>query len=173
MTFSVRPLTIDDCDELVALRLEALRNDPGMFASSYEDALKRTKKDWQDLLVHGGTRCFGLYDVKKPIGLVSTYIKKDDATNATAGIGMLYIQPEYRGRGLARQLFEQCVSWSMKQHSLKKLVVACRHDNEASRRVIEGSGFVFTHRASRLWPDNVTCDEMWYALDLERLRPAS
>lgn len=165
---SIRQLLEADWEIFASMRLHALQECPSVFSSNYAKEKNYTADDWAGWLKPEGKCVFGLFDKETLIGITGAVTVKQEPTN-----GVLYgsfIQRPYRGRGLSDLFYESRIGWAKDYLPWKKLIVSHRENNEASRRANQRHGFVYTHRASKIWPDGVTCDELCYELDLEKLR---
>jgi RimJ/RimL family protein N-acetyltransferase len=147
-------------------RLQALRTAPGVFATSYEEALAATPEEWQGTVKGPAHQVFGLFDGECLIGITAVFTWREDPSGKTAILAMSFILPEYRGRGLSRLFYEARLDWIRTHPQFKRVVVSHRLSNEVSRRAIQRYGFRPTGHASRTWPDGVSEDEAWYELPI-------
>jgi RimJ/RimL family protein N-acetyltransferase len=147
-------------------RLHALKTAPGVFGSSYETEVDRTAEEWQDGVRGPGHQVFGLFDGEEMIGITAALTWRDDPSGKSAVLAMSFIQPEYRGRGLSKLLYEARLDWIRARRQFKRVVVSHRESNEASRRANQRHGFGPTGRKSKVWPDGTTEDEVLYELRL-------
>jgi GNAT superfamily N-acetyltransferase len=120
-------------------------------------AVPRTLADPADLV-------FGLFDAGHLIGITAVFRSREDPSGETALLGMSFIAPEYRGRGLSRLLYKARLEWIRTKGLFKRVVVSHRASNGASRRAIERHGFLPTRCAARIWPDGITEDEIFYEM---------
>lgn len=109
-----------------------------------------------------------MFDDARLIGITAVFTFNGDSTGQTAILAMSFIDPEYRGRGLSRLLYEARVAWAKAQPNLTRVIVSHRESNEVSRRANQHFGFVYTHTTSRTWPDGVTENELHYELRLDK-----
>ncbi len=172
MTISIRPLNPADLQAFKAMRLKALQSSPGVFLGTYQDAVARPDSEWLDMLDQKGKCVFGLYDSDQIIGITAVFTQKEDPEGKTGVSAMSYIEPEYRGRGLAKLLHEARIAWGIEHLPWKRLVIGHREGNEASCRATMAQGFEFTGKKKITWPDGTEGWDYNYALDLEKLRRA-
>ena len=164
MKMNIRPLLPSEWEMFRDLRLKALKSEPGVFGSTYADAVKRTEADWRALLSPERQQVFGLLDGNTLIGISAVFTSRDD--EATAQLVMHYILPEYRGRKLSRLFYEAGLDWARGRKSFRRVIVAARASNAASNAAMRAAGFQPTHREALTWPDGATEDEIWYELRL-------
>jgi RimJ/RimL family protein N-acetyltransferase len=165
-SISIRALNPAEWAALRDLRLHALQVAPGVFASSYEVEVTRTPEQWQSEISGPAHQIFGLFDEGKLIGITAVFSWREDPSGASALLAMSFIQPEYRGRGLSRLLYKARLDWIRTRPQFKRVVIYHRASNDPSRRAIERHGFRPARRASRLWPDGTTEDEIFYELPI-------
>jgi len=171
MEIALRALAPEDWRALRALRLHALATEPGVFFRHYDEEVGLTDEAWIELATGDDTRCvFGLFDGEQLIGISAVYTDRDDPTGATAGLGMSYVLPAYRRRGLVSRLYEARLDWVRARPRFARAAVGHRSSNDASRRAIERFGFVHTHDIPHRWPDGSEEDDVCYEL---RLRDSS
>jgi RimJ/RimL family protein N-acetyltransferase len=167
----VRPVVVDEWRKLADIRLEALKNHPDVYASTFVRESEFSEAEWQDWLSQNGKCVFGLYDDGVLIGITGVWTHQNDPSGATAVFGASYIRPDYRRRGLSGLLYGARLEWALRNQAWRKVVVAHREGNEASRRANQKSGFKLTHKdVNAQWPDGTFADQCWYQLDLEELR---
>jgi RimJ/RimL family protein N-acetyltransferase len=169
---SLRALTPNDWELFRSARLKALQEHPDVFLRAYEAEAEIAESVWRETLDGKGKCVVGLFDTDRLIGFAGVFPWRDDATGHTGVLGMDYIEPAYRGRGLSRLLYQRRIEWGLNQKHLTRLVISHREGNEASRRANQAFGFEYQGRETIRWPDGTEADRWTYLLDLERLREA-
>lgn len=167
---SIRPLHVDEWERLRDIRLAALKTEPKVFLSGYNDEAGHTPERWQSWLNNPAHCIFGLFRGNDIIGMTSVFTDKSDPSGQTAKLATSFIMPEYRGQGLARTLYEARLQWVAAQPQFKKVIVSHRASNEASRRSNQAWGFKETGRESTTWPDGTVEDDVQYELPVNDLR---
>jgi RimJ/RimL family protein N-acetyltransferase len=163
---TVRALAVSEWELFREFRLTALKEAPGAFATSHADAAKRTPETWQSLVSGPTNQIFGLFDRERLVGITGAFAWPDDRSGETATLVMSYIVPAYRGRSLSRLLYAAALDWARRHPQFRRVVVAMRASNEASRRACEHHGFTPVRTATRTWPDGANEDEIIYELML-------
>ena len=102
---TVRALAVSEWELFREFRLTALKEAPGVFATSHADAAQRTPETWQSLVSGPTNQIFGLFDGERLVGITGAFAWPDDRSGETATLVMSYIVPAYRGRGLSRLLY--------------------------------------------------------------------
>jgi RimJ/RimL family protein N-acetyltransferase len=137
----IRPFDRLEWDIFKSLRLQALRDEPGVFAATYDSAAALSPEEWQDTIQGPGHQVFGLFDGARLIGITAAFTWQEDPSGETALLAMSFIIPEYRGRGLSRLLYQARLDWIRAHSQFKRVVVFHRESNETSRRAIHRHGF--------------------------------
>ena len=166
---TLRPLERSDWRALKDLRLHALRTEPGVFFSSHEREVGASDEVWENLAAGEGVQIFGAFDGTQLVGITGVFPHRHDPTGATAALGMTYLRPEYRGRGLSALFYEARLNWIRTQPRFTRVAVSHRRSNEASRRAIHRARFIATGAEPHTWPDGVIEDEVKYELQLEEV----
>jgi len=167
MNCHIRPLDPSEWEAFKALRLQALKTEPGVFASPYEAEASRPSQDWKDTIAGSPPhQVFGLFDGERLIGITAAFTWRGDPSGESALLAMSYILPEYRGKGLSKLLYDARLAWIRAQPQFKRVVVSHRKSNEVSRKANQRHGFTEIKRAPYTWPDGGIEDEVFYELKL-------
>lgn len=163
--FTIRQLTEDDWLEFSQIRLKALQTDPEVFGSNYEKESKNTESDWRSRLQ--STAVFLISADGAPIGMTGALIDKNDPTGKTALFWGSWLASEYRRKGLSELMYRTRIEWAKQQPTLEKIIVSHRASNLSSKYANQKHGFVFTHKAEKVWTDGATEDEIFYELQIK------
>ncbi len=162
---SIRLFTPDEWPLYKTVRLKALRSDPKVFGSSFAREEPRPEAEWRQALERKDMGVFGVFDGEQVIGMTGVVIDKDDA-----GIAKLWgswLEPLWRSKGVSEDMYRARIDWAREHETAKKIVVAHRASNIASKKANQKHGFVMTGSAPHLWHDGVTEDEIFYELILK------
>ncbi len=144
--------------------LEALREEPGVFANPWAKEAAFEDSFWQERLLNTHVASFGLYSGDGTlVGLTSissTAEKPDEAY-----LSQSYIRRELRGQRLSRILYNVRLSWA-REHGVRKLLIGHRESNLISKAANQRYGFQYSHKESRMWPDGSNEDMLYYTLEL-------
>jgi ribosomal protein S18 acetylase RimI-like enzyme len=140
----VRRLRADETAPLRHLRLRALREDPGAFAETYQEAAARPHEDWA---AWAASTVFVATDGERCIGMVACR-PRDGATWLSA----LWVDPVARGRGLGLSLIEAVAGWAREQGS-PAVTLSVTTNNEAAAALYARAGFAETGRRRPLPAD--------------------
>ena len=163
----IRALAPNEWERFRDFRLAALRAAPGVYGTRHEGAVSWVEADWRSRITGAFNQSFGLFDGGVLIGITAVFRWDEDATGETAILAGSFILDAYRRRGLSRLLYDARLAW-IKQHTpFRRVVVAHRLSNEASRRANQHYGFVQFRRAPHVWPDGVTEAEVFYEMRID------
>jgi len=143
---SLRALTPDDWEIFRSARLNALKQHPEEYLSSYEAEAETPEVRWKETLNGNGKCVVALFDNDRLIGFAAVFTWRGDPTGKSGVLAMDYIEPTYRGRGLSRLLYQGRIDWALDQKQFARLVISHRQGNEASRRANQAFGFEYQGR---------------------------
>ena len=133
---TIRRAELGDEQILRELRLEALREAPLAFGSTYERELARSTADWQRWMSPGVT--FILYEPGGARGLVAGM--RDETDPSVVQLMAMWMHPKIRGSGGADQLVAAVIAWA---ESVGAKVVRLKviQGNDRARRFYDRMGF--------------------------------
>jgi ribosomal protein S18 acetylase RimI-like enzyme len=144
----LRRLRADETAPLRELRLRALREDPGAFAETYEEALARPDEDWASWAADPSLVIVVAIDGDDWVGMVACRALDDRRTWLTA----LWVDPSARGTGLGLRLIEAVADWSS-ERGATALELSVTTNNEAAAALYARAGFAETGRRRPLPAD--------------------
>ncbi len=156
----VRETVDDDWQALRDIRLEALRNAPEAFGSTYEREILRPEARWRDWIARGGTFLAFLPEVSVPAGLAGGYREDPD----TMELVSIYVRPQARGHGVGEALVAAVARWAEAQGA-KSLHLWVTETNAPARLLYERLGFLPTDERQPL-PSNPALGELAMTLPL-------
>jgi GNAT superfamily N-acetyltransferase len=146
----VRETVVGDWQALRDIRLEALRDAPTAFGSTYEREAPRGEADWRNWISRGGTFLGYLPDLgaPEPAGLIGCY--QEDPL--TVELVSMYVRPRARGRGVGEALVATVVNRAGKT-SATTVHLWVTETNAPARALYERCGFALTGEHQRLPSD--------------------
>src|SRR4051812_21225451 len=107
----IRLLTPADANSYWGLRLEALKNHPEAFLTSYEESVTRENAVEQTArnFTAEGNFTFGAFDQGKLIGVVTLLLEERMKIRHRANIFAMYVTPSSRGLGAGKALMTAAV----------------------------------------------------------------
>jgi GNAT superfamily N-acetyltransferase len=134
--FTLRRAALGDEPILRELRLQALREAPEAFGSTFERELGRTTADWQRWMSPGVT--FILEDARDARGIVAGV--RDETDPAVVHLMAMWVHPQIRGSGGANELVAAVISWARSEDA-KLVRLKVIQGNDRARHFYERMGF--------------------------------
>ncbi|MCM3733118.1 GNAT family N-acetyltransferase [Fictibacillus nanhaiensis] len=139
----VRLLTPDDAKVYWEMRLEALKNHPEAFATSYEEALQRKNPIEQvaSRLKGEGDYTFGAFQGDALIGAVTLVQDKITKMKHRAHIVAMYVNPNHRRSGAGKALVAAAISHAKEFSEIIKINLTVVSSNEKAKKLYTSLGF--------------------------------
>jgi len=137
----VRETVAGDWQALRDIRLEALRDAPAAFGSTYEREARRGETHWHDRIARGGTFLAYLPELSasEPAGLIGGYPEDP----VTVELVSMYVRPNARGHGVGEALVATVVNWAG-QKNATTVHLWVTETNAPARALYERCGFALT-----------------------------
>jgi GNAT superfamily N-acetyltransferase len=137
----VRTATMEEWQVLRDIRLDALRDAPNAFGSTYAEQAASAEADWRRRISRGGT--FFAYaaeaDGNEPAGLVGGFQEKP----GTVELVSLWVRPQARGSGVGEALVAAVITWA-RARSATSVHLWLTDTNQHARILYERCGFAST-----------------------------
>jgi GNAT superfamily N-acetyltransferase len=158
----VRETVIDDWQALRDIRLEALRDAPYAFGSSYEREAAFGEPDWLRRIARGGNFLAFIPEVSasEPAGLIGGYPETADMVELVS----MYVRPKARGRGVGEALVATVFGWALARDA-KTVHLWVTESNSRARALYQRCGFSPTGERQPL-PSDPSLDEIAMARPL-------
>jgi RimJ/RimL family protein N-acetyltransferase len=138
---AIRRLNRGEAAVYRGVRLEALRDAPEAFSTSYESALKRDDESWisqADSSAHGNDRATFIVFDDQPIGLAALY--RDPDIPLSGELLQMWIAPSHRGGNVAIDLMDHLFKWAG-HHGFQSIRAQVTRGNSRALRFYEKYGF--------------------------------
>jgi ribosomal protein S18 acetylase RimI-like enzyme len=136
----IRKLDYKDASAYKELRLEALRNHPEAFSSSYEeekdDPLERTASRLNDQ----NSFTFGAFTDEMLIGVVSLVLDTKTKIRHRGHIFAMYVTQNIRRTGAGKALISRAISQA-KENGIEQLYLTVTASNEPAKKLYQSFGF--------------------------------
>jgi len=124
------------------VRLRALAQDPAAFIETHASAAEFPDDRWRERATPTERQASFGYDVEGRFdGLVSCFVADDPATLFLVA---MWVAPELRGTGAARELVESVLQWG-RERGAERVCLSVEGDNPRAARLYEKCGFVETN----------------------------
>jgi len=114
MTVTSRRIIRGEAELYRQTRLAVLLDAPAAFSTSYAEALKRSPQEWREQAEQAAESpdraIFFLFDGDLPVGMAGLY--RDPDQSACGELIQVWVEPEYRAKGVAADLLEATLAWA-------------------------------------------------------------
>jgi RimJ/RimL family protein N-acetyltransferase len=143
MTIDIRKLTPDDTKAYRACRLDALRDSPQAFASSYEEEAQMSDDTIRQRFADHPkeSAVFGAFDGDRIIGLTGIFREERQKRRHKMSIVSVFVQPEYRGKRIGTRLMETAVAHARNVEGVERVELAVESTNAAAKSLYRSLGF--------------------------------
>jgi GNAT superfamily N-acetyltransferase len=160
----IRRLVPSDAAAYREVRLEALRNEPEAFASTFE-AESAQPVDWHANRL-GNSNMFGAFHGPELVGIGGLLLSEKPKEAHKGLLVAMYVRPGSRKTGVGSQLLEAIIEFARQRVELIQLGVVS--DNKEALRLYGRFGFVqYGLEKKALKQDERYYDEIHMAKDLE------
>ncbi len=152
----VREVTAGDAEAFRDIRLEALRDAPEAFGSTYAREVAFAEADWQRRIARGGNFLGYLPEASatEPAGLIGGYQEDPE----TVELVSMYVRPRARGRGVGEALIATVIDWAAARNATF-VHLWVTEPNKPARLLYERCGFTPTGERQPL-PSNPALGEV-------------
>jgi RimJ/RimL family protein N-acetyltransferase len=140
----IRPIVLVDAEPLLRLRLEALQDSPEAFGEDYAYVAAQPYAVWTDQVARSlgeGDRVIFVAEAQGHlVGMAGVNRSPMKNTRHSGSVWGVYVQPEWRGKGVATALVQACVAWG-RNKGLVTLRLGVIAANPAAIHCYENCGF--------------------------------
>ena len=156
---NIRRLTAEDAETLRPVRLEALRIHPENFGADHDDEAARPPEWWRSRLENPDGALFGAWIDGDLAGIIFMGQERGKKHRHQGSIGMFYVRPQFRGRGVGDALMKAALEEAAKRVEHVTLTVTA--SNEGAVRLYKRNGFTTVGRlVASIRVDGVDHDEL-------------
>jgi GNAT superfamily N-acetyltransferase len=155
----VRETMVADWQAWRDIRLQALRDAPDAFASTYAEQVTLGAAHWRQRVAGGGLFLAWVPEVSasEPAGMVGGY----QAAPGTVELISMFVRPQARGRGVGEALIDVVTGWA-RERDATSVHLWVTEANKHARRLYERCGFSVTGERQPL-PSNPALGEFGMA----------
>ena len=150
---SVHATTLDDWQAMREIRLQALRDAPEAFASTYAKEAAFTTADWHRRASRDGSFLAYLPDGELA-GLAGGFEEEPGVVELVS----MFVRPQGRGHGVGEALVDAVVAWA-RNRDAASVHLWVTETNKPARRLYERCGFAATAERQPL-PSNPALGEL-------------
>jgi RimJ/RimL family protein N-acetyltransferase len=139
----IRLLNPADAKSYWNLRLEALKEYPEAFLTSYEEVIKVENpiEETAERLNAEGSFTFGAFENHELIGIVTLVQEKALNIQHRANIFAMYVTSNKQGQGVAKALLTEAINKAKSIDSIEKINLSVEANNEAAKKLYTQVGF--------------------------------
>ena len=138
----LRILEAGDAATFKTLRLEALRECPTAFSSSYEEECDIPLEQAAKRMTPNRDRAiFGVFDGASLVGTLGLYRENRVKLAHKAVIWGVYVAPAFRGRGIARLLLDRALAHAASMSGVLQVTLGVNTANAAAIALYTSAGF--------------------------------
>lgn len=141
----LRRVTLDDVDQIFALRLRGLQASPNAFLTTYEEESARGVDFFKRILSLPGDDnvIFAAFNEGTAIGSCGIVRSERKKTLHKAIIWGMYVDPEFRGQKLGAKLLDLANEHARTKMPVTAIYLSVEGENKLARRLYESRGFKF------------------------------
>ncbi len=141
----IRFLNLQDVTAYRKLRLQALRESPTAFASSYEQEICLTLSDFAARLQAHDNSASGIFgafgDNEQLIGMLGFSRENHPKRSHIGSLWSMYVLPEFRRQGVGAALLDEALSHTQRLGVLRQIVLSVTGNNLAASSLYKSRGF--------------------------------
>ncbi len=152
----VRETVMADWQAWRDIRLQALRDAPDAFGSTYAEQNRRGENHWRQRVAGSGLFLAWIPEVSvaEPAGMAGGY----QAAPGTVELISMFVRPQARGRGVGEALIDAVTGWA-RERDATSVHLWVTDINKHARRLYERCGFSVTAERQPL-PSNPAIGEV-------------
>jgi GNAT superfamily N-acetyltransferase len=131
-----------DMEALLAIRREALTNDPAAFSASVASDRALDPESVRALLAHPDLHAvFGAFRGNDLVGMTGVYRHRTEKERHKAVVWGMYVRRTHRGAGLGRALLAEAVRFARSLAGVTHLHLSVSESARSAQNVYEAAGF--------------------------------
>ena len=120
------------------LYMESIVNSPQAFLWSKEEIGSKKDSEWQDRMKN---MFFAIADDEQLVGMAGSYCEEKKKLSHIANIVRVYVNPEYRGKGIGKQLLLTVIEDIKSKPEIKKIQLGVIATQTSAFNLYESVGF--------------------------------
>jgi ribosomal protein S18 acetylase RimI-like enzyme len=141
---NIRLLDEADAPLYQVVRLQALKNDPDSFGSTYDQESVRPLEKFAERIQHTANKfTLGCFDSSQSLIGIVNFVREDRLKTSHKGnVYGMYVEPGFRGQGIGRALLLALIERATRQcEGLEQIHLTVVSNNEPAKRLYTSLGF--------------------------------
>ena len=123
------------------IRLNALRNNPESFGSSYEEEAAFDVEQFTKRITKPNSYTFGAFVEKRLAGICNISFQPRKKMNHRAELFSMYVEPDFRGKGIGKALVERAIHSAHERKTVQQIYLTVVSSNKTAKLMYESFGF--------------------------------
>ncbi len=137
----IRLLTKLDSAKYKSLRLEALKNNPEAFSSSYEEEKDMTIQQTEARLNSEQSHTYGAFTEEDLVGIATLVIETKKKIQHRASIVAVYVQQDSRKGGIGKSLLTELIKKAKNLPGIEQIYLTVTASNLPAKKLYHALGF--------------------------------
>lgn len=137
----IRVLKASDTQAYRTIRLNALKNSPKSFGSSYEEELAFEVNKFTNRITKPNSQTFGAFEESQLTGICNLSFQPRKKMHHRAEIFSMYVEPDFRGKGIGKALIEKAIKEASEKKTVRQIYLTVVSSNEAAKSLYQSLGF--------------------------------
>lgn len=137
----IRVLNAQDTQAYRTIRLNALKNSPESFGSSYEEEAAFGLGRFTKRITKLNSCTFGAFEGHKLAGICNVSFQPRKKMNHRAELFSMYVEPECRGKGFGKALIERAIKSVLERKTVQQIYLTVVSSNQTAKSLYESFGF--------------------------------
>lgn len=138
---NIRTLTGADAEAFKAIRIKATQEAPTTVHPTEAEETARPLAEFHNKLTDPCNRLFGAFQDDQLVGITGLFRNPENKRRHSARIGYVYLCPEYRSQGIAKQLLSRALDYAASMPDLCLIKLAVHTNNRAAQHLYAAVGF--------------------------------
>jgi ribosomal protein S18 acetylase RimI-like enzyme len=138
---NIRQLEVTDAEQFRNLRIEALKNDPEAFSSSYEEEKTDSLEVFRKKLSTEHVFTYGAFQDHVLVGIFTLVMENKLKLKHRTNLVGMYVTVAKRGEGIGRDLMSKALSEVRKMEGIEQVYLSVSANNHAAKKLYRSSGF--------------------------------
>ncbi|MDQ0199593.1 GNAT family N-acetyltransferase [Neobacillus ginsengisoli] len=137
----IRLLNQEDAKEYRKIRLEALKNNPEAFSSSFEEEKEFPVENYESRLQSEVSFTFGVFEKEQLIGVGTLLKEQKSKLKHRANIVAMYVSPLKRGMGIGKSIMQAAIQKAKDAEEIEQINLCVVSTNMSAKKLYTSLGF--------------------------------